>query len=401
MKILFLFLNFDVDKENLYTDLVEKFKEENHEIYVANIIEKKYNKETYIENKKGIKNLKIKTGNMFNVNYIEKGVTTLTLGNVFKSNIEKYWGDIKFDLVIHSTPPITFTPVIKWLKKKYSTKSYLILRDIFPQNAKDLGILNNKLLFNYFRKKEKNLYKNSDYIGCMSQGNIDYILKENPEIQKEKLHILRNWGKIKEKAKINKDKIRTKYNFFKDDFIVVFGGNMGRPQGLEFLLDLAKEYTEKKQIKFLFVGKGNEKNNLITIKNNFKLDNVNFLEFIPREEYEILIGACDIGIVSLCSEFTIPNIPSKTVDYCKLSLPILACVDKNTDYPKILEEEANCGMSSIYGDLKKYKENFEKLYNNKDLRIKLGENGRKYYEEYLGVDKAYKTIMEELKKEGR
>lgn len=397
MKILFLFLNFDVDKENLYTDLVKKFKEENHEIYVANIIEKKYNKETYIENKKGIKNLKIKTGNMFNVNYIEKGITTLTLGNVFKSNIEKYWGDIKFDLVIHSTPPITFTPVIKWLKKKYSTKSYLILRDIFPQNAKDLGILNNKLLFNYFRKKEKNLYKNSDYIGCMSQGNIDYVLKENPEIQKEKLHILRNWGKIKEKSKIDKDKIRTKYNFFKDDFIVVFGGNMGKPQGLEFLLELAKEYTEKKEIKFLFVGKGNEKNNLIKIKNNFQLDNVIFLEFIPREEYELLIGACDIGIVSLCSDFTIPNIPSKTVDYCKLSLPILACVDKNTDYPKILEEEAKCGMSSIYGDLKKYKENFEKLYNNKDLRIELGKNGRKYYEEYLGVDKAYKTIIEELK----
>lgn len=402
MKILFLLLDYSKDENHLglYKELVYEFKDRGEEVYVATVSEKKYGFETQLAKENGVNVLRIKTGNMFGVSFIEKGLTNLTLGSVFKKEINKYFNNIKFDLVIHHTPPITFTPVIDYLKIKYKTKSYLILRDIFPQNAVDLGIVKNRILFNFFRKKEEKLYEKSDFIGCMSQGNIEYIEKHNLEVDKNKLHILRNWGKIKPILNIDKKSIREKYGFSENDFILVFGGNMGKPQGLEFLLKLAKEYKNKSDIKFLLIGKGNEKSKLQNIKKNDNLDNVIFLDFIPRVEYELLTGACDIGIVSLHSCFTIPNIPSKTVDYCKLSLPILAVVDKNTDYPKILENEAKCGLSSIYGDLEKYKENLEKLYNDFDLRVELGKNGRQYYENELGVDKAYETIMKQIKNRG-
>lgn len=398
MKVLFLLLNYSKDENHLglYKELVYEFRDKGHEVYVATALEKKNGLETKLEIESGVNVLRIKTGNMFDVGFIEKGITNLTLGTVFKKEIDKYFRNIKFDLVIHHTPPITFTPVIRYLKKKFKTKSYLILRDIFPQNAVDLGIIKNKILFNFFRKKEEKLYKNSDYIGCMSDGNIKYIEEYNPEVRIEKLHILKNWGKIKPKLNINRESIRKKYNFKSEDFILVFGGNMGKPQGLEFILKVASELKFEVNIKFLFVGKGNEKKKLELIKEKENLTNVVFLEFIPREEYELLIGACDIGIVSLHSDFTIPNIPSKTVDYCKLSLPILACTDKNTDYPYILEEEAKCGLASIYGDVQKYKYNLKKLYLNKDLREQLGDNGRKYYENELGVDKAYETIVKTI-----
>lgn len=400
MKILFLLLDYSKDENHLglYKELVYEFRDRGQEVYVATVNEKKHGIETKLTKEKGVNVLRIKTGNMFGVGFIEKGITNLTLGNIFKKEINKYFNNIKFDLIIHHTPPITFTPVIDYLKIKYKTKSYLILRDIFPQNALDLGIIKSRLLFNFFRKKENILYKKSDFIGCMSQGNIEYIGEHNSKVDKNKLHILKNWGKIKPVLNINKKDIREKYGFLENDFIVVFGGNMGKPQGLEFLLKLAKEYRSKKDIKFLLIGKGNEKNKLQSIKEEEKLENVIFLDFIPRNEYELLIGACDIGSVSLHSCFTIPNIPSKTVDYCKLSLPILAAVDKNTDYPNILEKEANCGLASTYGELEKYKENLEKLYNNFELRKELGKNGRHYYENELGVDKAYETIMKQIKK---
>lgn len=399
MKILFLLLDYSKDDNHLglYKELVYEFRNRGEEVYIATISEKKYGLETHLTKENEVNVLRIKTGNMFGVSFIEKGITNLTLGSLFKKEINKYFNNIKFDLIVHHTPPITFTPVIDHLRVKYKTKSYLILRDIFPQNAVDLGIIKNRLLFNFFRKKEKKLYEKSDFIGCMSPGNIEYIEKYNSEVNKNKLHILRNWGKIKPILNINRKDIREKYGFLENDFILVFGGNMGKPQGLEFLLELAEEYKEKKDIKFLLIGKGNEKNRLQTIKKEKKLENVIFLDFIPREEYEVLTGACDIGIVSLHSSFTIPNIPSKTVDYCKLSLPILAVVDKNTDYPEILEMEAKCGLASIYGDLEKYKENLEKLYNDFELRRMFGKNGREYYEKELGVEKAYETIINQIK----
>ncbi len=396
MKILFLLLNYK--KDNLYGELVREFLDKGHDIYVATILERKYKINTNLNEINGIKILQIRSGNMFETNFIEKGLTSLSCGYLFKKNIKKYFDNIEFNLVIYHTPPITFGSVIKWLKEKYDVKSYLILRDIFPQNAKDLGIIKNKFIFNFFRKKEKQLYEYSDYIGCMSSGNINFIKNNNPEVQSSKLHILRNWGKIKEQIKTNRQMIRQKYSYNSDDFIVVFGGNMGKPQALSFLLKLAEHTQDIKNIKYLLVGKGNERDGLKKIALEKQLKNIRFIDFVPREEYELLISACDIGIVSLSSCFTIPNIPSKTIDYFKLSLPILAFTDKNTDYPIILEKESKGGLACLYGDINSAREKLLEFYNNDELRFQLGKNGRHYYEKKLDVEIAYNTILEQYKK---
>jgi len=169
----------DIKKDsNLYSDLAEEFKNDGHQVYVATLLEKKYNQNTYLERVKDLNILRVRAGDWFNTNsVIKKGLTTITIANYFKKDIQQYFYNIKFDLVIYPTPPITFAPVVKYIKKRDKCKSYLILRDIFPQNVRDLGLLNNQLLFNYFRKKEKRLYDISDYIGCMSKGNIQYVWK--------------------------------------------------------------------------------------------------------------------------------------------------------------------------------------------------------------------------------
>lgn len=396
-KILFLLLTYDEKNSNLYGDMVNEFANNGHEVYVATVNERKNNEKTYLfDVKKKLKVLKIKTGNLFGVNFIEKGITTISLGCFFKNSIKKYWGDVKFDLIISPTPPITFTSVIKFVKKRDNCKSYLILRDIFPQNAKDLGIIKNEFLFNFFRKKEEKLYVISDFIGCMSQENIEFIKRQNKKVNINKFHILRNWGKPLE-MEFNEN-IREKYNFKNSDFLIVFGGNMGKPQGLEFLLELAKRKSNDNKIKFILVGKGNERDKLEEIKIKENLHNVIFLNYIPREEYESFVSSCNIGIVSLHSNFTIPNIPSKTVDYCKLGLPILASIDNNTDYGYILENEAKAGLFCLYGDINKYEEKLDLLINDENLRNELSRNGKAYFEKYLTVKNAYETIIKEVEK---
>ena len=123
--------------------------------------------------------------------------------------------------------------------------------------------------------------------------------------------------------------------------------------------------------------------------------------FPLREDYEKFTSACDIGLVSLDERFTVPNFPSKTTDYFKLSLPILASLDRCSaaDYGKFLEKEVQGGIYAEAGNTEDLYKKFLILYKNEDLRKQLGNNGRKYYEEYLGVDKAYKTIMDVLKKD--
>ena len=188
MNVLFLTLvGFEsIQNRNLYSDLLRVFVKNGHKVYVISPIEKRANKETHIINEKNATILRLRIGNTQKTNLIEKGISTLLIEPQFKAGIKKYFSDVKFDLVLYSTPPITLVSAIEYVKKRDGAKTYLLLKDIFPQNAVDLGIMGKTglkgLLYKHFRRKEKRLYSISDRIGCMSQANVDYVVKHNPEI---------------------------------------------------------------------------------------------------------------------------------------------------------------------------------------------------------------------------
>lgn len=192
MNVLFLtLLDFDsIEEKNIYTDLLREFRNKGHNVYIVSPIEKRKKKHTFIIKKFGTTILKLKIGNMQKTNVIEKGISTLCIEHILLTGIRKYFSNVKFDLVIYSTPPITFCSAIGFIKKRDNAKTYLLLKDIFPQNAVDIEMLKKtglkSLIYKYFRKKEKELYALSDRIGCMSKANVEYVIKHNPEVVREK-----------------------------------------------------------------------------------------------------------------------------------------------------------------------------------------------------------------------
>lgn len=402
MNILFLYLRHSESKDDstLTRELSDEFSRNGNDITVVTILEKKFKRETEYKIENGYEVLRIKTGNYFNIgSKIEKGITTLTMIPKLKKGILKYLGDKKYDLIITHTPFLSDASLINPLKKYFKCPAHLILWDIFPQNAKDIGIIKNNIIFNFFKQKEKKMFLAYDQIWCMSKGNIKYLQEKYEYLDKDKIKLLKNWAYLKPKLKINKEEIRKKYGYSEKDFLAIFGGNMGKPQKLENILSLAEKCLELSDVKFIFVGNGSEKERLKKITKDKNLKNINFIDQLPREDYERFTSACNIGLVSLDERFTVPNFPSKTTDYFKLSLPILASLDRCSaeDYGKFLEEEAKGGIFAEAGNVEDLYEKFLTLYNSKDLRKWLGNNGREYYEEHLGVDKAYKVIMNSIK----
>jgi glycosyltransferase involved in cell wall biosynthesis len=388
MRVLFLMIAYpDVSRNtNMYTDLTSEFLKYGHEVYVA----APDNNSTKIYNEGGISVLRIRTLPLFNTSIIKKGIANLLLPYQYKRAIIRYLPNVCFDLVITPTPPITFIETASFLKKKYNAKIYLILRDIFPQNAKDLGLIKNSFVFTYFRRKERMLYKIADSIGCMSQKNIDFVQTHNPEVNRIKLHLLPNWTKVDEKINA---RIRFKSRFdLENKMVAIFGGNFGIPQKIEFLIEVADKIRGNKEILFLLVGEGTEKDKikkLILVKN---LENVRILDQLPRDEYLELLKECDVGLVNLSDLFTIPNIPSRTLSYWSNKIPILAAIDKNTDYGDLLDK-CNGGLWSITGDIDAYITNLLFFFNNPVSRKTMGENGYNYMIKELNSEKAYKTII--------
>ena len=198
MNILFLTMSTgftDIETSGIYTDLMRKFRNEGHDVYIIYPNERRTGKHTELNVTGKIHCLGVRTLNVTKTNIIEKGIGQLLLERLFKSALKKYFGSVRFDIILYSTPPITFNKVIKYAKAISGDRSltYLLLKDIFPQNAVDLGMMRTTglrgVLYKVFRNKEKELYSISDWIGCMSPANVRYIIEHNPEIDSTKVEL--------------------------------------------------------------------------------------------------------------------------------------------------------------------------------------------------------------------
>lgn len=345
LNVIFLTLaNFtDISVSGIYTDLIQKFRNEGHEVFIVSPSERRKGESTRLIKTDGVKILKVRTLNIQKTNVVEKGIGTLLIERQYRQAIRKHLGDISFDLILYSTPPITFTNVIKYLKQRNPRAiSYLLLKDIFPQNAVDIGFFSKRSLFWwFFRKKEKSLYKASDFIGCMSPANVAFIRRHNPTYPGNRIEVAPNSIELREKPVMSLEEIviiRKKYNLPNDRPIFIYGGNLGKPQGIDYIIKCMEANKNREDCLFLIIGSGTEYSRLQVWYENCRPHGVRLMQGLPKNEYEGLLSACDVGMIFLDHRFTIPNYPSRLLSYLENRMPVICATDKNTDIGQIAEK---------------------------------------------------------------
>ena len=398
MNVLFMTISQveTVEKHTISLDLLREFKRQGHKIFIVAGLERKSGDDTYLAEEADCKILRVKIGNNKKANLIEKGITTLMLPKLYIKAINKYFGDVKFDLVLYTTPPITHVNTVKYIKKRDGAKSYLLLKDIFPQNAVDIGMMRKtglkSVIYKMFRSKEKKLYAVSDYIGCMSEANVQYVLKHNPEVSREIVEVCPNSVEIVEGglSAERKAEIRAKYGVPEGVKTFIYGGNLGRPQGIPFLIECLKANSDKNDRFFVICGTGTEYKKLEAFVDEYKPQNVLLLNGLPKAEYEEFCQAFDVGLIFLDHRFTIPNFPSRLLSYMQNKMPVLCATDPNTDVGKVAVD-GGFGWWCESNDVEKFTAAVE-LAMNEDIEAK-GQKGYDYLLEHYTVEKAYDIIM--------
>ena len=391
MKILYISqTKLDLKQINIYSDLINELLSQGHS--VTSVFADSGCEKNSVEIDGEYKSIRIRVANQFGVNIIKKALVLLTLESKFKKAIKKHLKNEEFDLVLYATPPITLAGVVKCCKEKYKAKTYLMLKDIFPQNAIDLAMLKKRgirgLIYKYFRKKEKKLYEYSDKIGCMSQGNVDYLLNENEYINKDKVEIFPNATIIRELSE--KDcKVLDELNIDKSKLLFIYGGNFGKPQGIDKYVEALRLCEKFEDALFINIGKGSEKTKFDEQVKDLK--NVVTMDYLPSTQYDRLCRACDIGLVLLDNKFTIPNFPSRTLSYLNNAMPILAFTDKNTDYKDFIIDNG-IGKWAQSDNVDKFVECVEWFLNNKEKLAEMGNAGRKIMEEQFNVEECVKKL---------
>lgn len=343
MNILFLTLGEieSLDNHTIYCDLLREFIKKGHSVSTLSPGKKKQERIMYggIDCSLSYVDLDTVRGGK---NLIKKGFSTIRTGSLFIKGINQYYSNVRFDLVIYTTPPITFVSAVNYVKKRDGAKTYLLLKDIFPQNAVDIGIMSKTgikgVLYRYFRSQEKKLYRISDRIGCMSQANVDYVINHNPEVVPKIVEVCPNSIEVIDKSVDDETRIaiREKYEIPQDKKVFVYGGNLGKPQGIPFLIECLKKCQDIENAYFLIVGGGTEYGVLERYVEEGKPANVKLMKRLPKEDYDTMVGACDVGLIFLDHRFTIPNFPSRLLAYMQAKLPILAVTDPNTDIGKVI-----------------------------------------------------------------
>lgn len=402
MNVLFLTLceYSSIFERDLYTDLLRVFMSHGDKIYLISPVERRHGKDSYIVREGNSSILRLKIGNTQKTNIIEKGISTVMMEQAFIRGIKKHFAGIKFDLVIYSTPPITLVGAVEYVKKRDNAKTYLLLKDIFPQNAIDLGILTKTgirgILYKHFRRKEKQLYSVSDRIGCMSPANVKYVIDHNPEIDSSIVEVCPNSIEIVDKSvdDYTRKKIREKYGIPIEKRVFIYGGNLGKPQGIPFLIECMKAVYSIDDAFFLIVGDGTEYNLLENYANSANQNNLKIMKRLPKDDYDTMVGACDVGLIFLDHRFTIPNFPSRLISYMQAKLPVLACTDPNTDIGKTIVD-GGFGWWSESNSVEQFSKLIEEaMESNIEM---MGLKAFSYLQANYNVEKGYNIIQKRLK----
>jgi glycosyltransferase involved in cell wall biosynthesis len=402
MRILYISTVFPRPEQSstIYTDLAEALKKRGHEIFVVATDATGNANKAKMSEERGIPVLRVKILKMYDVGLVQKGISVVTLKYYIINAMKKRFKKEKFDLILFETPPITIIDVVKWAMDHFNCPSYLMLKDIFPQNGVDIGIIKkDSVIYKYFKYKEKKLYNTASTIGCMSEANKQYILSHNPLINSDKVELFPNTKEITYNPQgTTTYEMRHKYGIPKNKVVAVFGGNMGKPQGLEFLMDIIKENNNIENIFFLLVGRGTERIMVRDFILKEGLTNVVLLEALPRDDYECLMTECDIGLIFLNKKFTIPNFPSRVLSYFEYGLPVIAATDENTDFGSMVENAA-AGYHIKAGDKETFNLKLKELASDVKKRHKMGQSGRRYLEENFQVGVSVDILEKHFKAE--
>lgn len=334
-------------------DLGQAFIQEHHQVTIVTP-EPNQTQSIDIQTQEGIQVVRVKCFQTKDVNYIQRTAAELINPFVIWSHLKSSQiMNQKIDVVIWYSPSIFWGPLVKRLKAYYQCKSYLILRDIFPDWAKDLGLIKNGPVFWFLKAVEKFQYEQADRIGVQTPNSLTYFVNQHPNL-KDKCEVLWIW--IGE-AKAKPCSIDLSQTSLKGRSIFVYAGNMGVAQNMDCLLDLAGELKDRKDVGFVFVGRGSEVARLSKRVSDEGLSNTLFFDEIEADEIPALYEQCKVGMLTLDTRHRTQNIPGKFLTYLSCGLEILAFINNGNDLEGIIVDN-NLGLALTQDCLG---ENFRKI----------------------------------------
>lgn len=320
----------------------------------------------------GVVLLRIRAPKIRDIGYVRRTLMELSLPFLMLLRLRKTpYARTRWDVVAWYSPTIFFGPLVWYLKQISGCRTYLILRDIFPEWTLDLGLMRKGLAYAFFKAIAQIQYSVADVIGVQTESNLAYMdaWRRRPDKRVEVLH---NW---QTPALDMGSTIEVASTPLAGRKIAVYIGNMGIAQGMDVLVDLAESLTDREDVGFIFVGRGSEVARLKEKAKASGLNNTLFFDEVDSREIPGLLSQCFIGLLALDPRHKTHNIPGKFLTYLLAGLPVLARVNQGTDLMQLINDErvGQAFDSTFPEPLRKF---MERLINNPAEYEAMSRNGQ-------------------------
>jgi glycosyltransferase involved in cell wall biosynthesis len=286
-----------------------------------------------------------------------------------------FWASFRIgrpDVVVGLTdPPII--GLVAWAAARRTGARFVFLcQDIFPEVANLLEDFRSERVNWILEKVNRFLVKRADRIIALGE-TMKRRLVEGKGALPGKVAVIHNWADSDLLSPGPKDNPFSREHGLHDRFVVLHAGNIGLSQNLDSVVDVASEIRE---ITFLFIGDGVRKRNLEEEAARRGLANVRFLPYQPRERMRDSYATADVFLVSLKRGLAGYIVPSKLYGILAAGRPYVAAVEEDSEVASITREH-ECGILVAPGDVGGMSHEIARLYRDRDLARKLGENARR------------------------
>lgn len=318
------------------------------------------------------------------VNFIPRLFNYLSF--VFSSLFIGIWGLGKLDFVLTESPPL-FLGISGYLLSRLKRAKWIFnVSDLWPESVVRLGILKPGLSLSLSRKLEAFCYRKAWLVTGQSREILRDVNERFPGV---KTYHLSNGVDVNLFSPEKYDADVRQVLSPKGELVVLYGGLHGVAQGLGQVLDLA---SSLKEVRFVLIGDGPEKQRLITRAKQMGLTNVVFLELVNKEKIPAYVASADICVVPLCG--VLPGaVPSKIYEAMASAKPILLIADGEA---REIVEKNNVGLVASPGDKKAIYNALQSLIAEPGLRKRLGSNGRLVAETIFSRDTIVKDFYQAL-----
>lgn len=372
-------------------DLSREFVRQGHELTVL-LPSSELREPWLLENFEGVNVVRLQAPRTKDIGYVRRTLGELLMPFAMLYRLSKSpMANERWDGVVWYAPSIFHGPFVSALKKKSRCKSYLVIRDIFPEWAVDMGLMGQGLPYLFFDSVARYQYSVANVIGVQTPGNKQYFENWQRKTAR-KLEVLQNW--LGKPASV-RCSIRLSQTPLAGRKVFVYAGNMGVAQGMDILLELAAQLQCREDIGFLFVGRGSDSARLKTLAQAQMLNNVQFFDEIHPDEVPDLYSQCSVGMVALDPRHKSHNIPGKFITYMQSGLPVLAAVNAGNDLAKMIRDE-QVGQVCESNQVDELVQLAEKLLMSTDAETGISQRCRILFDREFAVEKTVLQIVTAL-----